>query len=393
MKARLLALILLVGAASLAQAPRKDAKPLDKVQILALLAGGVPSQRLVNLVEQRGIGFEPTDDYLKILQGAGAKEVLLKALRSARPRPMPTVAQDIAARQNQIVRHLDRGIELLKKEHYREAKDEFHAALELDPDNGVLHFAMGGTLFAQKEWERAIAELREAIRLQPEVNDYATPHNILGLALSFKGDAQGAIGEFQTAIRLHPDDANAHNFLGLALANNGDFGGAITEYRAAIHLEPDDANPHNNLGLALANKGDLDGAIAEYEAAIRLQPNLASAHNALGAALQRKGKPDEAMAEYLTAIRLQPDLAIAHYNAANILSSKGDWDGALAEYRISVRLQPDMALAHQGLGAALSHMGDFQGALTELRKAYTLDPKNDRIRNDYETLLGSVDRR
>jgi len=109
---RSLALILFLAATGLAQTPKKEPKPLDKVQVLALLAGGVPSQRVAHLVGQRGIDFEPSDDYLEILQGAGAEEVLVKALRSAKRTPPPSVDPATAAKQTQIQQHMVRGIDL-----------------------------------------------------------------------------------------------------------------------------------------------------------------------------------------------------------------------------------------------------------------------------------------
>ncbi|MGA2608715.1 MAG: hypothetical protein ABSH01_14825 [Terriglobia bacterium] len=42
-----------------------EKKPLNQVQVITLLAGRVPSHRVTILVLQRGIDFDPTDDYLQ----------------------------------------------------------------------------------------------------------------------------------------------------------------------------------------------------------------------------------------------------------------------------------------------------------------------------------------
>ena len=42
--------------------PASAKKPLNQVQVFALLAGQVPSHRVTMLVQERGIDFEPTDD-------------------------------------------------------------------------------------------------------------------------------------------------------------------------------------------------------------------------------------------------------------------------------------------------------------------------------------------
>ena len=90
----------------------------------------------------------------------------------------------------------------------------------------------------------------------------ADAHHRLGSALYAKGQYEGAIAEYREAIRLNPDLALAHNGLGSALCAKGQYDAAIAEYRKAIRLNPDYAHAHNNLGLALDVAGQPDAAIA-----------------------------------------------------------------------------------------------------------------------------------
>ena len=53
------------------------------------------------------------------------------------------------------------------------------------------------------------------------VPESAEMHNILGSALADKGEFDRAIAEFREALRLEPDSASAHGNLGLALASLG----------------------------------------------------------------------------------------------------------------------------------------------------------------------------
>jgi len=59
--------------------PASAKKPLNQVQVFALLAGQVPSHRVTMLVEERGIDFEPTDDYLQEVRLAGGEDELIKS--------------------------------------------------------------------------------------------------------------------------------------------------------------------------------------------------------------------------------------------------------------------------------------------------------------------------
>jgi hypothetical protein len=63
-------------------------KPLDKDQIMALVGAGMDNEQLAKKVQALGIDFEPTDEYLEALRKAGAQDVLLHALRASNPEPM-----------------------------------------------------------------------------------------------------------------------------------------------------------------------------------------------------------------------------------------------------------------------------------------------------------------
>lgn len=83
MKLKAVGMLLLLATLGFAQQPAPSRKPLDKGTLQELLAAGVASERIVKTVEERGITFEPTDDFLETLRAAGAKNVLLEALRAA----------------------------------------------------------------------------------------------------------------------------------------------------------------------------------------------------------------------------------------------------------------------------------------------------------------------
>jgi hypothetical protein len=60
-------------------------RPLSRQDVIALLRGGVFSNRVATLVEARGISFVPTDRDFALLRRTGADDVLLHALERARP--------------------------------------------------------------------------------------------------------------------------------------------------------------------------------------------------------------------------------------------------------------------------------------------------------------------
>ena len=60
----------------------------------------------------------------------------------------------------------------------------------------------------------------------------------LGAELTWKDDWDGAIREEREALRLDPNAASAHFGLGLGLEHKGDLRGALDQYNAAQNLDP-----------------------------------------------------------------------------------------------------------------------------------------------------------
>jgi len=71
-----------------ATAPPQAQKPLTKDQVMGLAKAGMETPELVKLIREHGIDFDLTDDYLQALRQAGAQELVIQALRAARPKPL-----------------------------------------------------------------------------------------------------------------------------------------------------------------------------------------------------------------------------------------------------------------------------------------------------------------
>jgi len=346
-------------------------KPLNQVQIIALLGGQVPSQRVTMLVQQRGIDFDVTDEYLQEARLAGAEDELISALKTAKVAKPTIVDPDFTGRQVEARQHASRGGQLLYSKRYAEAENEYRAALRLDPQDGNLHSVLGLVLLDENNADGAIVEYHEALRLEPN-NDLA--HSGLGASLAIKRDWDGAIAEYREALRLNPYDGGTHSLLGTALAIKGDRHGAVTEYREAVRQKPYDDDAHFKLGVGLGSMGDTDGAIAEYREAVRLNPNNGHAHLMLGSALGTKGDWDGEITEEREALRLNPANDAAHFGLGLALSVKGDTAGGMTEVREALRLNPNNYNGHSTLGVMLGNTGDWDGEITEEREALRINP-------------------
>jgi tetratricopeptide (TPR) repeat protein len=107
--------------------------------------------------------------------------------------------------------------------------------------------------------------------------------NNRGLAYAERGDYDRAIADYNEAIRLHPRIAIAFSNRGNIYARS-DYDHAISDYNEAIRLNPRNAIFFSNRGEAYNNKGEYDHAVADFNEAIRRDPKLKDAIEGLSKA-------------------------------------------------------------------------------------------------------------
>ena len=112
-----------------------------------------------------------------------------------------------------------------------------------------------------------------------------------------------------------------------------DYAHAILDYDQAIRLNPEYAEAYNNRGYAYYWNGDAARAIADYSRAIRLRPNYPYAYNNRGAAYMASGHSDQAIGDFDYALTLQPDFPQAYINRGNAYLRLGRFDRAFADFR------------------------------------------------------------
>lgn len=136
----LITLIVFIAVVAVSARPQQAQKPLTKEQVTDLAKAGMTTPQLVKLIQEHGIDFDLTNDYLEALRQAGAQEPVIEALRAARPKPLSReqvlalLAGGVPSkRAAMLVR--EHGVDFLPDEPYLEtlrlagADDELIAAL------------------------------------------------------------------------------------------------------------------------------------------------------------------------------------------------------------------------------------------------------------------------
>ena len=162
---------------------------------------------------------------------------------------------------------------------------------------------------------------------------------------------------------------------------------AIAEFNNAIKINPNSANAYYNLGIIYDKKSDSDKAIANFSKAIGIDPALADAYYNRGSIYYKKGAFDDAISDYSKAIELSPKLADAYYARGLAYSKKGNLDQAIAEYNKAIELRPNFALAYDARAVAYFTKKDYVKTMADVNKAQALGSRSRPLKRTATNLI------
>jgi len=107
--------------------------------------------------------------------------------------------------------------------------------------------------------------------------------------------------DFERAIKMDPNYADAYNNLGAVEYQDHRLKPAIKRYQQAIALNPAFATYHSNLGTAYLERKEFDKAAAEYARALQIDPDIFEPHSGVGISARFPSPSDRARFHYVIA--------------------------------------------------------------------------------------------
>lgn len=168
-------------------------------------------------------------------------------------------------------------------------------------ERSTAHFVRGGLHLRARNFDQAIAEYDQVIRLTPRsVAAYVNRGN----AWHGKGDYDRAIADFSQATELNPKHVGAHLNRGVVWLAKRDLMRAITDFSRVIQLDPDHAAARYRRGNAYVAQRNFRVAIGDYNRAVLAVPGFTAAYTRRGIAYRRSGDPERALADFRVALAL-----------------------------------------------------------------------------------------
>ena len=235
-----------------------ESKPVDCAQLMAWLTAGVPGNRLVRIIQERGLSSIPGREQIHQLETAGADANLVRTLTSLKP---PAAANSLVSANktsetaaSELPSALVQAAVDAHAQRFHEAELALRRALSSDPQNAALHFALGTMLRQQERWDDAIDEITRSAQLMP---DFPENHSSLAYIFYRVDDPLDSIAEARTALSMDPQNAEAYQFLGLALFSDGQYGAAVHAYLESLARDANNPDTYYDLGITLHADGNL----------------------------------------------------------------------------------------------------------------------------------------
>ena len=141
---------------------------------------------------------------------------------------------------------------------------------------------------------------------QERLRQYAHEYLLMGNeCITQAHDARAALANYDKALELYPEYADAWIRKGITLFNDGRYIEAEECLTRAVKLRPAEFKAVYNRGKLRLKQQETEGAIADLDKATTLRPDHAGAHELFGDALMQAGKEVEAALQWRLAEELR----------------------------------------------------------------------------------------
>ncbi|MFN7414403.1 MAG: trypsin-like peptidase domain-containing protein [Dolichospermum sp.] len=257
------------------------------------------------------------------------------------------------------------------------AKDNAIKAMEnaviKDPNSWEAYYNVAWILVRQKKYNLAVNAINAAIRNQPSFyRSYLLKAAILQELKQYENGLEAVNQAILEAEKYQQKDFLLYQVRGELFGKLKKYQEEIADYNQAITINPQDADAYNNRGNAKSDLGDKAGAMADYNQAITINPQDANTYFNRGVAKYKSEDKASAISDYNQAITINPQFAQAYYNRGIAKSDLGDKAGAITDYNQVITINPQDADAYYNRGIAKSDLGDKAGAIKDLEIAKQL---------------------
>jgi tetratricopeptide (TPR) repeat protein len=241
------------------------------------------------------------------------------------------------------------GILFAMQGEYDEAIVEYRRALELTPDNDLVHHYMALARLAVDDETVAVEHIHRAPSLLPFYQSVGilrgneidpdlmeryrslTEGNPLRARCLYEGaNHYAAMGEEERAARvlgeaiaIEPDFERYYTALGFIEMNLDRREAAVECLKLALAVDPDAFEPHVHLGFLFGEEGKMDLVMRHFQMAVKARPYYPKLHFNLGEAYLAMDELEEAIKCFRRALKVHPFYVMAMFKLGYVYQEAG----------------------------------------------------------------------
>lgn len=176
----------------------------------------------------------------------------------------------------------------------------------------------------------------------------------LAIQKEWRRDYEGALADLDEAIRLNPDYSSSyHNSRAIILSKGGRLEQALQAANQAIEESPNVDTSYVTRSIIHRHMGNPQMAIDDASKAISIATSVYKS-NAMKIKVANSSKSD---------------LDFAYISRGNARAQLQDYQGAIDDFTQAINLTPDGGQGYYGRGGAKKALGNIQGAINDFEKA------------------------
>lgn len=281
---------------------------------------------------------------------------------------------------------IQKGIKAHQEGDYRQAINDFTAAIELDSKSLIAYRYRGDSLYASKRYEAAIANYTYLIdftlaeekavsddsgtaTLSSEKSHFlANTYQMRGNSYFQQGNYSAAIEDFDQAILLEPKFFPAFYNRGLSYQHLFEYDLALSDFTQVIELNPKSSAAYNNRGLIYYKQKNYYKAILEFNRAITLDPKVPDFYTNRGISYRMVQDLQSAFSDFDQAILLDVQSEFAYLSRGDLFLQSSQYGKAIKDYSKAIQLNPTNSGAYLNRAYGYSQIREIPKALDSYRK-------------------------
>ncbi|MDD5394295.1 MAG: tetratricopeptide repeat protein [Thiothrix sp.] len=174
--------------------------------------------------------------------------------------------------------HREMGDEMIGKQEWQAAEEEYQSALEIDKNNMAAAYGIAKAQVFQptKDEKYYVPEVVNA-KLNYMLKNFPDDYLLSHLRANFYVDRRDLVEAkkwFEKSMQQNPNYSWNYVAMGYLVQQEGDFQAAIGHFKKALAIDPDNELASSNLGYAYLGGGEFDNAKKQFDNAIKISPKF-----------------------------------------------------------------------------------------------------------------------